>query len=475
MITNQRNTEMKNNALKFFILTVLLVLSACDEIKRIKDIPLGTGHSAHDLCSRIFISNQSKDLIVEQVLVQKVFPLQWIWSIDINKDEQFVSVGAPFFSGLNNATAIYRQGQGCTLTHGKSIDVLRSEAVNPAKFKGTENNEDYWPMGNQGVHPDSKDYKLPEINAVIEEMFTSNSSNRFEQLNTHAVLVVHDGKLIAERYSDNHDYQNRLIGWSISKSVTALLMGIPVNEEVSDLSQIIKLNNGEAEKELRLKHVFNMASGLDFDEGYETQSDIAKMLYVYPDASAYAKSRPFKHEPGRVFYYSTGDTQILSDFVKNRVGGSAQAAHDFYQKELFHKLGIRNAEVEHDAAGTFIGGARMFMRPRDWAKIGLLMLNEGEWEGEAIVSKDWIESMLEPSPANPYYGGQVWLYDPEVFGERFPNDAYALWGVLGQLVIVVPSKKLIIVRMGANGSGLPEDIETLSIFKPALDIVNALN
>ena len=457
------------------LLVAILSLSGCDkiisEVKRIKDIPLGTGHSAHELCSRLFVSNQDKELIVEQVLVQKVFPLQWIWSIDIDEKNKTVSVGAPFFSSLNNATALHREGQGCTLTQGLEVERLRQQAIIPASFAGSPDINTYWPGGEQGVHPDSSAYNLEAIESVIDKMFTEFSDNRFEKINTYAVLVVHDGKLIAERYSPEHDQSNRLLGWSISKSITALLMGILYNEEKVDLNETVTLDHTD---EVKLQHVFNMASGLDFDEGYETQSDIALMLYKSVDASAYARSRPLKHKPGSEFYYSTGDTQILSDLVQKRAGGTAQAAHDFYQTRLFHKLGIVNAVVEHDAAGTFIGGARMFMRARDWAKIGQLMLNEGMWQGDSIVPKEWIRLMLEPSPANPYYGGQVWLYDPAIFGEAFPKDAYALWGVLDQLVIVVPSKKLVLVRMGANGSGLAEDIAAETVFKPALDVIQVL-
>lgn len=463
---------------RMIFLAALIFLSACEpiinEVKRIKDIPLGTGHSAHDLCSRLFISEQDKALIIEDVLVQKVFPLQWVWNIEINPEEKWVSVGAPFFNGLNNALAIYREGQGCTLNLGESVEALKEDAITPAVLTNAPKDDANRTEGELGVQPGISNENHAAIEALIDGMFEEFSDDRFEQINTYAVLVIHEGELIAERYSPEHDKDKRLIGWSISKSITALLMGILQGQGKLDLDTQLDLQHTSS-KPLTLRHAFNMASGLDFDEGYETQSDIAKMLYVHADASAYARSRPFKHEPGSEFYYSTGDTQILSDFVQKTVGGTAQAAHDFYQTQLFHKLGIANAVVEHDAAGTFIGGARMFMRPRDWAKIGQLMLNKGKWQGETIVPEAWIDEMLEPSPANPYYGGQVWLYDPEVFGEAFPEDGYALWGVLGQLVVVVPSENLVVVRMGANGSGLPEDIESRTVFKPTLDMIRALS
>jgi CubicO group peptidase (beta-lactamase class C family) len=464
---------MKIYSFKIFIFLALLVLSACDEIKRIKDIPLGTGHSAHDLCSRIFVSNQTPELIIEDVLVQKVYPLQWIWKVAINSDAKTVSVGAPFFLGLNNATAIYQEARGCTLLKGRSIESLNSNTISAIEAPFVLADDQYWPDGALGVHPDSKNYNLKAIELAIDKMFVESFQGRFKQFNTYAVLVAHKGKLIAERYSPGHTEDMRLLGWSISKSVTALLLGIHYKDGKINLEDPVHLKH-KADPELRLKHVFNMASGLDFDEGYKTQSDIANMLYVSASATDYVKARPFLYEPGTVFNYSTGDTQILSDIVTREAGGSAQSAYEFYQQKLFHKLSIANAVVEHDVAGTFIGGARMFMRPRDWAKIGLLMANKGQWKGETIVPEEWIDEMLAPSPANKYYGGQVWLYDPEVFGEKFPSDAYALWGVLGQLVVVVPSLDLLVVRMGANGSELPEDIERDTVFKPALEIIQSL-
>lgn len=451
----------------------LISMSACDQINRIKDIPLATGHSAHELCSRIFVSNQKPDLIINDVLIPKVYPLEYIWNINIDYKNKIVSVGAPFFSSLNNATAVYREAQGCTLIHGKGIESLQSTTITPIPETKMLAKDKYWPEGSLGVYPDKQGDDMTAINSAIDEMFKEFSQDRFKQINTYAVLVVHNGKLIAERYSPEHTQENRLLGWSMSKSITALLLGILHKEGKINLGDPVQLNYSNNDG-LLLKHVFNMASGLDFKEDYKEESDIANMLYIAPDASAYAKSRPFIHKPGTVFYYSTGDTQILSDIIHQNTGGTAQSSYEFYQKKLFHKLSINNALVEHDAAGTFIGGARMFMRPRDWAKIGLLMMNKGEWNGETIVPSEWIDTMLSPSPASKFYGGQIWLYDPEIFGQSFPKDAYALWGVLGQLAVIVPSKNLVVLRMGANGSDLPEDIERDTVFKPILKIIQSL-
>lgn len=452
--------------------TALLSLNACDEIKRVKDINLGTGHSAHELCSRVFISGQDPELIKEDILVQKVYPMQWVWNIDINEQSKQVSVGAPFLNAMFNATAVYREPFGCTLTHGQPDALFEipqlDSATNIERDASLE-----WPLGEQLSSTDNQAYDMARINAAIDDMFRERFSERFKQINTYAVLVVHNGKLISERYDAEHTKDNRLLGWSISKSVTALLMGILAGRGDVSLDQEIKTSNG-SEKVIRLRHVLNMASGLDFEEGYEEESDISNMLYVERDASAYALSRPLIQEPGNYFYYSTGDTQILSNIIQNAVGGSAGDAYQFYQRELFHKLGINSAVVEHDASGTFIGGARMFMRPRDWAKIGLLVANGGEWFGEQIVPADWVDFMLTPSHADMTYGGQVWLYDPDTFGDTFPNDAYVLWGVLEQMIVVVPSENLIVIRMGATGSELSEDIVKDIIFNPILEMMDAL-
>jgi CubicO group peptidase (beta-lactamase class C family) len=472
---------MKTNIFRstIFVFLSIFVLISCDEINwakeqitRYKDIPLGTGHSAHELCSRIFISDQNEEIVIEDVLVQKVTPLEWIWNLDIDRENKTVSVGAPFLTSLNTATAVYREAQGCTLLNGIKFDDLASSSIKAINLP-QESKEDYWPLGESGINPENNLNNHARINKAIDEMFREPYEGRFEQINTYAVLVIHEGGLVAERYSQNHHAENKMLGWSISKSVTALLLGILNNQGKVTLEDAVDLAY-EPPHELKLRHVFNMASGLAFDEGYEGESDISNMLYLTPDASAFARSREMAHKPGTVFNYSTGDTQILSSVIQNAVGDEAQDAYDFYQQELFHKLGINKAIVEHDASGTFIGGARMFMRPRDWAKIGLLMAQEGEWRGEQIVSSDWVEEMLAPSPADSTYGGQVWLYEAETFGEEFPNDAYVLWGVLGQMIVVVPSEDLVVVRMGAKGSDLPQGIELDIFFNPVLEMIEAL-
>lgn len=461
-----------------FLIIGFLWLSACDEVRRIADIPLGTGHSAHELCSRVFVSGQDPALIIEDILVQKVYPLQWIWKLDINVDEQMVSVGAPFSTRFHNATAVHREGQGCTVLHGQRGDGealarLRETAIETVVPGVALPDDQYWPDGSLGVTSEVGAYDGDAIERMMDGMFEEFSTHRFEQINTYAVLLVHDGRLVAERYAPGHTQENRMLGWSISKSITALLLGILHEQGDIDLSDVVALEHSH-DHEVTVQHVLNMASGLDFNEGYEGESDISRMLYLEADASAYARSRPLRHEPGTRFYYSTGDTQILSDIIQLAVGGTAQSAHEFYQGALFHRLSIQSAVVEHDAAGTFIGGARMFMTARDWARIGLLMLNEGRWNGEEIVSKEWIEAMVTPSPAYDGYGGQVWLYEPETFGEAFPKDAYALWGVLGQLVVVVPSRDLVLVRLGAHGGALPEEIASKTVFAPMLEMMQSL-
>ncbi|MGM0564201.1 MAG: serine hydrolase domain-containing protein [Pseudomonadota bacterium] len=451
----------------------LLLLTGCDQLRRIGDLPLGVGHTVHEMCSRVFVSGQDPDLIIEDVLVQKVFPLQWVWNIDIDRNEKTVSVGAPFFNSWNNATAVYREGLGCTLTYGKAPAELRASGVEPVEPGFEVPDDQHWPDGSLGVAPDLSDYDMAAIDGIVDSMFEEFSEDRYEQINTYAVLVIHDGQLIAERYSPEHSQDNRMLGWSMSKTVTALLLGILEQQGKVALDDEVALES-EPASPVTVQHVLNMASGLGFNEDYEGTSDVSLMLYQQPNASAYVKSLPVVHEPGTHFNYSTGDTQLLSDIVQQAAGGTTQAAYEFYQQSLFHKLSIESAEVEHDASGTFIGGARMFMRPRDWAKIGQLMLNEGRWNGEQVVAKEWIDTLLTPSPAADYYGGQIWLYEPETFGEDFPKDAYTLWGVLGQFTVVVPSKDLVVVRMGANGSGLPESVVRPTVFDPALEIINSL-
>lgn len=200
--------------------------------------------------------------------------------------------------------------------------------------------------------------------------------------------------------------------------------------------------------------LLNMAPGLAWHEGYAGASDATQMLFSQPDQGGWASDRPLIAEPGTVFNYSTGFPNIAMLRMRQLLGGSSQAIYDHYQQQLFEPLGIRGGLIEVDATGTPVGGARGFLRPVDWLRLGQLLENGGTWEGTQILTPEWVRFMLAPSPADAQYGGSLWRLPSRriepALRARLPEDLVFFAGVMGQFVVIVPSAELIVLRMGVS-------------------------
>ncbi|RXJ73579.1 hypothetical protein CS022_08740 [Veronia nyctiphanis] len=427
----------------FIVLSGLIGLAGCQGINRLGEIDLGTGYAAHELCSRLFISGESQESIVANVIEEKTYPLTWVWDVEVNERKKTVSVSAPFFDGFHKKTAVYREGMGCTVAIDKTPDTLQNDTLNTS---GT---------------PAARD--LYDLSVAISEPAQSAIQNWFNdpkdaenQNNTYAVIVYHQGKIVAEQYADGYSKDMPMLGWSMGKSITALLTGILADQGKLSPDDIIIPSSERVPDPIKIKHLLNMASGLKWDERYNGESDVSNMLYKESDTAGYVKTRSAATKPGTEFVYSTGDTQLLAGTITERLGGKQQAAYDFYQQKLFHPLGISDGLIEFDESGTFIGGARPFLNPRDWLKIGILYEQKGNWRGKQLVSESWVDMLLTPSPASPYYGGQVWLKSDVVSG--FPDDMFTLKGHLGQYITVLPSKDLIVLTLGLHNKNTDKDL-----------------
>ena len=205
---------------------------------------------------------------------------------------------------------------------------------------------------------------------------------------------------------------------------------------------------------ITIDDMLHMSSGIDYQEGNAGLSTSTQMLYLESDQVKYMEGLNLIHEPGAVFNYSTGEANLLASIVQNAVGGSAQDAYDFYQKELFFRLGIRSAFIEFDESGQFVGGAYGHMTARDWLRMGQFYLQRGEWNGEQILSEQWVDYVTTMSATNPEYGAQFWLNtDGEYFeGYDIPEDTYLFAGHQGQVVVIIPSRDLVLVRTGVYSS-----------------------
>jgi len=286
---------------------------------------------------------------------------------------------------------------------------------------------------------------------------------------TRALLVLHDGEPIYERYGAGFGPDSKLISWSMAKSITAVLAGFMVADGRLSLDGPAPVaawqRSGDPRGAIRLRDLLHMASGLDHvEEGDPVwANDTVTMLFGggAQDMAAFAEAKPAVARPGEVFNYSSATSVILSDILADTLTPSPnpearrEAMRDFIAGRLVEPLGMTSLTPEFDAKGTMIGGSIMHATARDYAKFGEFLRNHGVVDGQRLLPESWMRFMLTPSANDAGYGGHIWLnrarpagVTPALWPDRGPNDLFACIGHQGQYIIVSPSQRVTIVRLG---------------------------
>ena len=180
------------------------------------------------------------------------------------------------------------------------------------------------------------------------------------------------------------------------------------------------------------------------------------------DMAAYAESIGLATPPGSAWNYNDGNFIILSHLIRNAAGGRASDLMRFAHQELFGPLGMRNVTIEFDASGNPEGSSQMLASARDWARFGTLYLNDGVAGGRRILPEGWVQYSASPTP-NAWVGMSAgfWTNLGDSFGANYriehgwPRDAFFAKGTIGQYVIIIPSEKLVIVRLGRSPNWPP--------------------
>lgn len=313
---------------------------------------------------------------------------------------------------------------------------------------------------------------------AVDALFTRDGIGQ-----SYAVLVMHRGEVVAERYAEGFDAETRFVGWSMSKTVTGVLIGMLVADGRLALDSSPPIDHwqraGDPRGEITLRQLLQMRSGLRHREGAEPvyQSSEARMMLLdgRDDMAAWAEAQPLEHEPGAVFTYSTATTVILADVAARLLapdGGPSerqQAMADFIEARLAVPLGMTSMVAEYDAAGTMIAGSAVWATARDWGRLGDFLRNGGSAGGVQVVPRGWIDFMKSESPRAPDYGAHLWLNQPSgtdrnvLFAAQGPDTLFAAVGYLGQYVLVSPEQGLVVVRLGKT-DGEDEDplVQTLA-------------
>ena len=278
-----------------------------------------------------------------------------------------------------------------------------------------------------------------------------------------AMLVIHDGHIAAERYAPGFGPQVPQLGWSMTKSVLAGLIGMLVQDGRLSLTQTVgpALHWSDADPRARITvaDLLAMSSGLRFNEGYGAVSDVTRMLYLVPDMAGYASAQPLVNPVGSVWSYSSGSAVILSRIFQDAAGADAL---NLVRERLFDPLGMTSAIMETDERGTLVGSSYMYATPRDWARYGLMLAEDGRWQGRRILPEGYVAMMTSPVAASggEYGHGLVWRWATQADRPgvnpntqwRVPNDAFFMSGHDGQSVVIIPSLRLVIVRLGLTPS-----------------------
>ncbi len=297
------------------------------------------------------------------------------------------------------------------------------------------------------------------IASHVDALFVPRSPNGLPD--TRAVLVVHRGQVVYERYADGFGPTSRFRSFSAAKSVTQALVARLVHDGRLDIDAPAPVPewNGASDprRAVTIRHLLNMESGLDIaDGGADANSFVGKLLYGREsrDSAGFAARARLIHPPGTHWAYSTGSTQLLSRIVAREVGGGKAGMMAYTRAELVERLGMKTFLFEYDASGTPFGGAYAWMSARDWARLGLLYLRDGVWEGERLFSEDWLAFTRTPggSDNNSVHGAHFWISAKPVEGqwESTPPElrAFQMNGNGGQVVLMVPERDVIVVRLG---------------------------
>jgi CubicO group peptidase (beta-lactamase class C family) len=366
------------------------------------------------------------------------------WAVHYDVDRARGEVRSDIL-GRYPSRAVWREGRGCTLvaSDGQAPAALHIAPSAPPALPGI-------------AGPDIVVARDPALRAAIDAAFAERGDET--PVATKAVVVVHDGQVIGERYAPGIGIDTPLSGHSLAKSVVNALLGVLVRDRKLDVNARADAPEwqtpGDPRGRITIADLMRMDTGFDFDEGAGAGT-ATHMWYLEPDIAHFAASRPLVTLPRLQWHYSSGSYAILSRILKETVG-PPQALNDFAHREIFGPLGMRDATIEFDSAGNMMGAHAVFASARDWARFGQFYLNDGIAGNVRILPEGWVRFSTTPTLGTGY-GAGFWLNTTHapvpIWGFPWglpgvPADAFMGRGYMGQWIVIVPSERLVVTRFG---------------------------
>ena len=426
------------------ILTVPIALFAIFRPDRA--IHVATGFAAHIVCTKTFVSGLDPQTVFAEITDRAgIRRLRSVLGYRLDRAGKTVDASV---AGLFGSRAAFHDGFGCVLLHGPDGPYLLKSDI--AALKTPKSPPLLAEIAGAAIVVPSD----PELKAALDHAFEEPATPPFRR--TKAVVVVHDGTVVAERYASGVGVETPLLGFSMTKSVVNALLGILTQQGRISPSMPAPIAEwrgaADPRREIEVEHLMRMTSGLALDETNTGFDPATQMVYVHNDMAGFAAKAAIIAPPGKRWAYSSPSTQLLARIIRDIVGGPEQTLA-FAWRELFNPLGMRNVTLEFDATGTLQGSAYMLASARDWARFGLLYLNDGMIGGHRILPDEWVDFSAIATLGTDY-GAGFWTNRSEHEHAKgrvrsgIPRDALFALGDLGQRIVVLPSQHLVIVRLG---------------------------
>ncbi|OOG46677.1 serine hydrolase [Rhodanobacter sp. C01] len=410
---------------------------------------VATNSISRSLCTAAFVSHVDPDRMFKEEQLPNMRSVGWAMRFHVDPDRHEVRTTV---LGAFGARAVYRDGLGCVLVHGDD------SVPDAAGFKGA-------PIASAFPEPGVVEPGDPALRRALDLAFAEPdpASPRL----TKAIVVLHDGKLIAERYAPGYGPETPIWGHSLTKSITNALIGINVRQGKLRIDQAAPIAAWSAPDDPRhaitIDQLLRMESGLPFDETDNPVNPMSRMFFLENDMAGYAATVPLVHPPGTAWAYSNLGYVLLSRIAMDAAGaGDAVAAERFVRNALFAPLGMRNAVIETDLAGTPVGSSHVYASARDFARFGQLYLDDGVVDGKRILPEGWV-SYSHSQTLKTGYGAGFWtnlvnegsvpVWDAPWGIPQLPKDMFYARGAFGQYIIIVPSERLVVARLGITVHG----------------------
>jgi len=400
-------------------------------------LKVGDGYAAKIVCSNVFLAGRNAEQVLAEDVQAPGHPLLKLLRVSV--DREAATVTSRFMGLFAASTAAYREGLGCTVVPDGDVAALAGTVTSRAKDEPAADAP--WPQGERVETAD------PRIAALLSDPALAGPGMR-------GIVVAKDGRIVGEAYGAGFDAETPLLGWSMTKTVNAAILGRVMTEGKLRLDEagLFDAWKEDDRAAISIRHLLAMEDGLQFNEDYGSVTDVTRMLYLERDMAAFAAAKPPEANPGTAFNYSSGTAMLLSRLWMSRVA-TAQEALDYPRRALFAPLGMRSAVFEADAAGTFVGSSYLYATARDWARFGQFLLQDGVWNGERLLPQGFVAAMGRPTAVSNgiYTQMQAWHAGPrqrDADEPGLPEDVFWMQGHDGQTVAIVPSARLVVVRLG---------------------------